>query len=160
MLRTLVLLAFCSAAAFAQAPAIAGVTNSADYSTNLCPGLLAAVFGSNFGTNGATLSVSVGGKAAYVFTADVTPTQLLVQIPFELSTGPTSLTVTVIGAASNAFSITLAATAPSFFTQTSTGAGLADVLAQSGALVTLAAPATPGQTLSAYAVGLGPTTPA
>ena len=114
MLRTLVLLAFSSAAAFAQAPAITAVVNSADGSTNLCPGVLASVYGSNFGTNGANVLVSVGGKAAYVFAAEVTPGQINVQIPFELSTGPTSLTVTVSGVASNAFSITLAATAPSF----------------------------------------------
>lgn len=147
-------LAFC-AVAFAQAPTITAVINAASFGTQLCPGVAADIFGSNLGATASSVSVSVGGKAAYV--AFASPSQLTVEIPFEASIGQTTVTVTVGTAQSAPFSITLAATAPAFFTIS--GTGLATVLNAKSAIVTLTAPAHPGDALTAYAVGLGPTNP-
>lgn len=160
--RTLALLGFMNAAALAQTPTVVSVVDAADYGATLCPGLTAFVYGSNFGTNAAAVTVKVGTQAGYVFTSAgaVEPTEILVQIPFGLATGPTTLTVTVAGAASAPFPITLSATAPAIPTQNALGTGLASVYHQSSALVTYASPAVPNETLTMYAYGLGQTNPA
>ena len=161
MYRTLAFLALCSAAAFAQTPTVTAVYNGYSYSTTLCPGLLAVVTGTNFGTNGANVTVTVGNKPAYVYANIATATAMPVEIPFELSPGTTTLTVTVSGSQSAPFSVTLAAVSPAFETPNSSATGLASVYnATTFAAITYAAPAHPGDTLAAYAVGLGVTTPA
>jgi len=134
------------------------VQNAASFGSQLCPGLLAIVYGSNFGTNVANVSVSVGGKPAYVL-SPVTANQMNVELPFEASTGATTITVTVGGTVSAPFNITLSATSPAFLTQNSSGSGLAQVTTTAGTAITLANPGVIGETLVAYAVGLGPTTP-
>ena len=161
MHRTLAFLALCSAAAFAQTPTVTAVYNGYSYSTTLCPGLVAVLTGTNFGTNGSNVTVTVGNKPAYVYAKNVTATAMPVEIPFELSPGPTTLTVTVSGAQSSPFSVTLAAVSPAFETPNSAATGLASVYnATTNAAITYAAPAHPGDTLTAYAVGLGVTSPA
>jgi uncharacterized protein (TIGR03437 family) len=121
--------------------------------------LEAIVYGSGFGTNAAGVSVSVGGKAAYVISSP-TPNQMLVELPFEAATGATTITVTVGGVTSAPFDIALSAVAPYFLTQNSSGSGPAKALEDtSNALVTPAAPAHVGDSLYVYAVGLGPTSP-
>jgi succinate-acetate transporter protein len=50
MLRISALLLTLSAAAFAQAPTVTAVVNFSSYGNQLCPGLLATVYGTNFGT--------------------------------------------------------------------------------------------------------------
>jgi uncharacterized protein (TIGR03437 family) len=151
-----------SAAAFAQTPTVTAVVNDADYAAALCPGVLAIVYGANFGTNGAAVSVTVGGENAYVYSTLVTPTHFTVQVPFELTAGATMLTVTVGSAASTLFNITLATYAPSIPTLTGTGTGEGDVYdaTNQNAMVTLANPAHPGDSLTLYCFGLGPTSPA
>ncbi len=140
-------------------PTVTGVQDSGNYGATLCPGLTAIVYGTGFGTIAANVSVSVGGKAGYVI-GNVTNNQMLVQIPFEAATGPTTITVTIAGAASAPFDITLSAVAPTFDTQSGTGSGLGQVVENaSNTLVTLTAPAHVGDSLYAYAVGLGPTNP-
>jgi len=160
MRRILVLLAFFSAAAFAQSPTVSGVTNSLSYSTTLCPGLLATIFGANFGTDSTKASVTIGGKSAYVYSTGFLANQFDIEIPMELSTGSQSMTVTIGGASSGAFLLTLSATSPAFTSLNSSGSGLGAFYTTASTLVTLAAPATPGQTLIGYVVGLGVTTPA
>ncbi len=159
MIKPLALLTFAVAAA-AQTPTIAagGVVNAASFTPQLCPGAVAAVFGTNFGTNAANVTVSVAGKPAYVIA--VTASQLTVQIPFETAAGATTLTVTVNGIASAPYSLMLATYAPAIVSQGGAGTGPGDIAELSGALVTTAAPAKPGDTLVVYASGLGPTNPA
>src|ERR1017187_3220312 len=160
MRRIFALLVFSAGAAFAQTPAVSAVVNAASYGPQLCPGLIATVYGSNFGTNAASVSVSVGGKAGSVI-SPVAATQFNVVLPFEASTGTTTLTVTVGSAQSAPFNITLVAFSPYFLTQNSSGSGLASVYENSSnAVVTLTAPAHDGDNLYVYAVGLGPTHPA
>ena len=55
----------CGAAWAQTAPTIASVLNDFDYSTNLCPGALAAIYGTNFGTTASAVTITVGGKPGH-----------------------------------------------------------------------------------------------
>jgi uncharacterized protein (TIGR03437 family) len=159
-------LLFCLSATslFAQAPTIGAVINGLSNGPQLCPGVTAAVYGTNFGTNAANVSVTVGGKSAPIINATVTANQFSVEIPFELSAGASSMTVTVSGTASAAFPLTLQATAPAILTQNGLGTGPAAVFPVSGSNAAVAyttqIPAHPGDLVVTYAVGLGQTNPA
>jgi uncharacterized protein (TIGR03437 family) len=161
MLRSSGLLALFAAVTFAQTPTVTAVVNAESYLTQLCPGLVVAIYGSNFGTNAANVSVSVGGKTGYVYTQGILATQMDAQIPFEVPTGATTLTVTVGGVQSAPFNITLSAVSPSFLPLNGSGSGLATAYDASAAnaVVTLTAPAHDGDAMVANAVGLGPTSP-
>ena len=149
-----------AAAAVAQTPTVTSVYNTYSYSTTLCPGLLAIVVGTNFGTNAANATVTVGGKPAYVYAANFSAIAMAVEIPMELSPGASTLIVTIAGTQSSPFNVTLAAVSPAFVVPNSVASGLAAVYSAAGTLITYAAPAHPGDTLSTYAIGLGVTTPA
>jgi uncharacterized protein (TIGR03437 family) len=156
--RTFTVLAL-AAAAFAQAPTINGVASTADFSPNLCPGEPASIFGSNFGSDKSAVKVTFGGNQAYVIVA--TPSQINLQIPFEAATGDQNVVVTVGSSASAPFKVTLRSYAPKFFTQNGAGTGPASAYTNpGGVLITEKAPAKLGDALLAYAVGLGPTSPA
>ena len=140
------------------APIISGIINAADASTRISPGVLASVFGSNFGTGPASsVTVTVGGKAAAVLT--VTPNQLVIQVPVDAAAGASTMTAKVNNTTSAAMNVTLDTYAPALFTVDGSAAGIARILTTSGARVTTSAPANPGDTLSTFAVGLGATTP-
>ncbi|HTS49746.1 MAG TPA: IPT/TIG domain-containing protein [Bryobacteraceae bacterium] len=134
--------------------------NLFDYSqTNLSPGVLVAIYGSNFGTSATAVTITVGGKPGYVVPNTVFPNQINAEIPFELSSGPTSMIVSVNGTPSAAFPITLAATAPSIPTVNSSGSGPGIFDSATATVLTSAAPAKPGDIVSAYVTGLGATNP-
>ena len=140
-------------------PAVVGVRNFASGGAQLSPGCLASILGTNFGSVPVSrITVTVGGRPAYVF-ANASPTQLNVQIPSELSAGAATLIVTVNGAASAPFNLTLAPYAPAPVTQSATGSGPASVINAKNAFVTPALPASPGDQLAVFATGLGPTNP-
>lgn len=161
MRRILVLFFALSAAAFAQTPTITAVVNSVSYGTQLCPGLAVTIYGSNFGSDATKVSVSVGGQAAYVIPGTVVPAQIGAQLPWNISTGPTTLTVTVAASQSSPFNITISAVSPYFATQNANGSGPGGFYENgTGKLVTLASPANPGDNILAVAVGLGQTSPA
>jgi uncharacterized protein (TIGR03437 family) len=158
-LKHSLLLTCFAAAAWAQTPTVSAVVNSSSYAPPLCPGLLATIYGTNFGTNAAAVSVTVGGAAAYVLPA-ITANQFSVVLPASIPVGATTLVVTVGGAASAPFNITLSAYSPSFLIQNSAGSGLAAVYESTGStLVTQAAPAHSGDAVYTYAIGLGATNP-
>ncbi len=143
-----------------NAPTISSVLNLFDYSaTNLCPGVLVAIYGSNFGTSDSAVSITVGGKPGYIVPKTAVNNQVNAEIPFEVSAGPTTVIITVNGVPSAPFPITLAATAPSFPTVNSTGSGSGTFASSTGAVLTSAAPAKPGDLVSAYVTGLGATNP-
>ncbi len=156
--RLLPFLFLTSIGAWAQAPTVASVLNAYDNSTNICPGVLAEIYGTNFGSSTSGVSITVGGKPGFVLT--VTPNQMAAQIPFEAATGATTITVTVAGATSAPLAITLAATAPAFFTVDGSGSGPALLTNAASVPFTSPAPASPGGTVVAYLTGLGVTTPA
>jgi uncharacterized protein (TIGR03437 family) len=156
------LIVLTSAAAFAQTPTVTSVYNVSSYSTTLCPGLLAIVTGTNFGTTNTNTTVMVGGKPAYVFPPSFfyTATEFAVEIPFELAPGQWTLTVTVGGSSSTAFPVTLAAASPAIETPFQNPASSGVIYDAKGNAITIANPAQPGATLILYAVGLGATSPA
>ena len=158
MKRVVYALLISTAAALAQTPTVAAVANVANYGPALCPGLDVAIFGTNYGLVGSTnVSFTVGGKTGFV--VSVTPDQIGAQLPVDAPTGSTALIVTAHGIASAPFNITLAAYAPELFTQNGTGVGTGSFLTAANTLVTPGAPAHPGDVLSTYVIGLGPTDP-
>ena len=153
--------ALAGMAAWAQnTPTVASVLNLFDYSqTNLCPGVLVAVYGTNFGTSASAITIAVGGKQGYIVPQTAAGSQVNAQIPFEAPAGPTTVIISVNGIPSAAFPITLKATAPSFPTVNSSGSGSGIFDSASATVLTSAAPAKPGDTVSAYVTGLGATNP-
>ena len=160
MIKRISVLFVCFAASVLAQPTVTGVINAASYGTQLCPGLIIDIYGSNFGTNASAVSVSVGGNPALVL-SPVTASQFSVVLPFGTALGATNLTATVAGVTSAPFNITLSAYAPAFVVQNNAVTGLADVYESTGnTLVTQTAPAHSGDLLFVYAVGLGATSPA
>jgi uncharacterized protein (TIGR03437 family) len=165
--------------AIAQTPTVSSVVNGFSFTPALAPGGAALIFGRNLATGtqattcpGASsastlattcagVSVTFGGKpAAMIY---VLSTQLLVQVPFEAQTGPADVVVQVKTdtqtLSSAAVSINLSRYAPAV----ATSAGSAGPAAAIGVCVTQIGssnPAHPGDRLSVYATGLGPTDPA
>jgi uncharacterized protein (TIGR03437 family) len=147
-------------------PTVTSVVNGGDYSPHLSPGVLAQIYGMNLWTgagmqcpsNGCSgLTVTVGGKPAYVLYASAGV--LVIQIPYELAPGNSSVVVQVGGASSASFPITLAAVAPAFLTQNSSGKGPALIVTPNSSAVTFGAPAHTGDSLIGTATGLGATNP-
>jgi uncharacterized protein (TIGR03437 family) len=160
-----------------------GIVNNASYNlgsdgTSVAPGAIAAIFGSSltdgssclppncnpmFGSNGklnttmAGAQVTVGGTAVPIFYA--TPTQLGVQIPFEL-VGVLTQVVVSVGGRSSAAGVNVATVAPGIFTYTADGKGAGAITHVDGSAVTTQSPAQPGELVILYATGLGPVTPA
>ncbi len=128
------------------------VVNAASFEPRLAPGMLALVFGTNLGTSTST-PVLVGGKAAAVLQAS--PAQFTIQIPFEAATGPATVQV----GDSAPFNITLSQYAPALFTADSSGSGNVLALDPDGNPVNVNNLAFPGETISIFATGLGPTVP-
>src|SRR5260370_5840760 len=94
-------------------PTVTKVVNGVSPSAQLSPGALASIFGANFGSGPASsVTVNVGVKPAYVIPNALFPGQINGQIPYELSAGATTLTVTRNSATSTPFNLTLASNAP------------------------------------------------
>ncbi|MCL4849949.1 MAG: VCBS repeat-containing protein [Bryobacteraceae bacterium] len=144
-----------AATGFAQQ--ITSVVNFASLDNQLSPGALAFVRGTglNIGSPPAVTVTQGVARAAWVSPNDVSATQLLIQIPLDATAGPGMLTV---GAAS--YSINVTPYAPGVFSRDSTGTGIGSFLHVSGGqIVSLTTPAAPNESLIAFAVGLGQTTP-
>ena len=149
-------------------PTIGSVYNAADSSTNLAPGVLAQVRGTNLWTSAALqtcsttpctgLSVSVGGKPAFV---NVAATNVMnIEIPYEAPVGAANVTVTLNGITSAPFSVNLAAAAPAFFEENpGTATPIAVTTSLAGSTITYGNPAHPNDTLNGSATGLGVTNP-
>jgi uncharacterized protein (TIGR03437 family) len=106
-------------------------------------------------------SATIGGAAARILmlgrmSGNNPPDYIVLQVPFEASAGAGQLVVTNSAGAGTAFPITVAATAPALFFD-STG-GIA--LHQDQTLVRPDSPARAGEMIFLYATGLGQTTPA
>ncbi|MEP7362030.1 MAG: IPT/TIG domain-containing protein [Acidobacteriota bacterium] len=153
MARALLCGAFllCATEAAAQTPVIGSVVNSASYDARLAPGVLAFLYGSNFGSSTST-TVTIAGKAAAVIYAS--PTQFGVQIPVDAVPG---ITTAQIGS-SAPFAITLGQYAPGLFSVDQSGKGIV-IATNSGGAVSAANPAKPGEAISLFATGLGATSP-
>lgn len=164
MRRQVCLLACATVSLALATPAVNGVVDPVRYSIRLAPGSLATVIGSDFGTAPGSVSVQVGGKAAYVLQA--VPTSMDIQIPVDLAPGKVEMFVERLNLRSLPFSLTLDAYAPSIYVRDSgifyqnpnavgegvfAGADLRTISSES--------PASPGEAVSLFAVGLGETNP-
>lgn len=104
---------------------------------------------------GADVTVLIGGLAADLWY--VSPTQINLLIPIELSAGPVNVQIEVNGVAGPAIPIMLMNVAPAMY-QTDASTVLAAHL--TGYVVSNSVPAQPGELVVLYATGLGPTLPA
>jgi adhesin/invasin len=101
------------------------------------------------------VSVSVNGQAAPVFF--VSPTQINFQVPWETAVGTASVTVSVVGGASNTVSVPVVSAGPGLFVSGTSA------IVQNAADYSLNGPSHPaaaGSTIIAYLTGSGPVSPA
>jgi uncharacterized protein (TIGR03437 family) len=154
------------------------VVNAASYqpiTASLAPGELIILYGtglqsvSMITTGGIAFPTTLGGVSVTIDNIAcpiyyVLPGQLAVIVPYALAantTGLANIQVTNNGAKSNVVQMYFSDTAPGSFSQTVNGLGLAAARhALTGALVTTASPAQPGEYISLYLTGLGTVTPA
>jgi uncharacterized protein (TIGR03437 family) len=155
-----------------------GVVNAASYqpiTASLAPGELITLFGTGLAPG---TSVTAGGQAfktqlnGVSVTIDSIPcpiyyvsaTQIAVIVPYGVAlnqTGLANIQVSNAGALSNVVQMYISDSAPGAFSQSANGLGYAAALhALTGALVTKANPAQPGEYISLYLTGLGTVTPA
>jgi uncharacterized protein (TIGR03437 family) len=159
-----------------------GIVNNASYglvSAAVAPGSIAAIFGTNltdgsscvgpacnptFGVNGklgttmAGAQVSVNGTPVPIFYA--VPTQLGVQIPFEVFGSSATVAVVVGGDANASTAVNIAPAAPGIFTLAASGQGPGAVTHVNGSVVSAQSPAQRNEVLVIYATGLGQVAPA
>ena len=157
LVRGLVALLWVAAPVIYGAPDVQQVLNAARLDRKFCPGALAIVLGSGLNPGALNpVTIAVGGKPGATV-GPVSDRELLIQLPLDLQTGLTTLIVTVRGEPSRAFSLTIDAYAPGFY---SPGAG--GVLFQdpnSRFPYTPDKPAPPGGAVNVFMVGLGATDP-
>jgi uncharacterized protein (TIGR03437 family) len=159
-----------------------GIVNNASYnlgSSAVAPGEIAAIFGTSLtdgtsclppscnpvlGSNGrlnitmAGAQVTVNGIPAPIFYA--APTQLGIQIPFEVTGTSATAVVSVAGQASAPATVAVAPASPGIFTATSDGRGAGAFTHVNGSAVTTQNPAQRGELVILYATGLGQVAPA
>ena len=148
--------------AFAQAPSVQGVTDSATYGPRVAPGSLASIFGSNLAaqTESATdfpLPASLGGASVTIgnITAPllyVSSTQINFQVPSSLSAGTSKLVVNGPGGASSAFTVTITSSAPGIYQY---GVNRAVAQNQNGSLNASSTPAASASVITVYLTGIG-----
>ncbi len=146
-----------------------GVLNAASYARGapVAPGSLAAVFGS-FALDSATIAPALpmppilsgltlkAGKGYPVPMIFVSPTQVNIQVPWELEgEEAASLTAVIGGRAGAAVPLPLTAFAPGIFTVTGTGSGQGTILDLANHIVDASNPAHPGNILQIFCTGLG-----
>jgi len=98
--------------------------------------------------------VNIGGIAAPITYAS--PTQINIQIPFQVPTGGSTVNVTVNGAAVGSTSVSVNAIAPGLFLLQQ---GAAAVVNQNGNVNSQSQPAAAGSIVAAYLTGLGAVSP-
>jgi uncharacterized protein (TIGR03437 family) len=160
-------------------PVVTGVVNAAGGQPGVASGAFVSIYGSNFTplpyddwsksiTNGQLpkqldgISVTIGGKPAYVYA--VTPGQINVQAP-DVGNGPVQVVVTTGGGSSAPFATTSQLYSPAFFpwpgdqpVATHLDYSIAAKNGTFSGLTTV--PAKPGEVITLWGTGFGPTNPA
>lgn len=147
----------------------ASVLNAAtNLPSGFAPNTIVSIYGSNlsFGTAAAApgsgslprilsgVTVYFGLTQAFLFF--VSPTQINVLVPYELTPGTKTVTVNREGTIGPPVSLTLTETAPGLF---QLGHGLVLATHSDGSVITPDQPAQPGEVIVIYAIGLGRTLP-
>lgn len=155
------LCALAAGLVWGQAPVINSVVDPYTGSTKLAPGGLAVITGTNLAGGGV---VTVGGVNAFTL---VPPTMVpgggpteTIEIPVNAPLGSSVpvIVTTGVGGPSAPFNITLTQFAPVLINATS--GALTSPRHGNGVGITAATPAAPGESITFYAIGLGPTNPA
>jgi len=130
-------------------------------------GSLASIFGANLASDTAAAPVSplahtLAGVTAHIGDRIlplqfVSPTQINLQIPPDLAPGDRTVTLSSPGMADVSADFTVVRNAPGLFPAVVDGQIYALVLHPDGTQVTAGAPAQPGELLTAYGTGFGPT---
>ena len=146
------------------------IVNTASYASTVAAGSIATVFGSNLiagegsadaiplPTTLAGMSLQIGGRGAPLFYAS--PTQVNLQIPWELA-GQDQASVTAMVGAMNQQTVNLAPFAPGIFALNGAGTGQGVVLVSGTRLLAAPSsaasgrPAVRGEYISIYCTGLG-----
>jgi uncharacterized protein (TIGR03437 family) len=156
------------------APASNSIVNAVGFGSTVAAGSIASVFGTNLAMGQGTASsiplpmtlggssIQLSGRSAPLFYAS--PTQVNLQVPWELAGQSTaSVTATVGTQSSNLRTVTLAPFAPGIFTLNGSGSGQGMILIDGTALLvapssTGGRPALRGEFISIYSTGLGAVT--
>ncbi len=148
----------------------AGVVNGASFTTQaVAPGTIVSLFGTDLAatTQSAVVLPLPNQLAGTTVTFNqirapllfVSPTQVNLQVPFEIS-GPTvSIVVSTAGGNSRPLVLSSASTSPGMFTRSQTGKGEVTVVHADFRPVTLGDPAEPAEVVSLFATGLGQVEP-
>lgn len=164
----MILLAGWAATTAPAQPSVAAVVNAASFQPAVSRGCLVSIFGAKLADSTAsaaglplprklaTTTVIVGDLEIEAPLSFVSPGQINAQIPFEVLGNSVPLWVTTSAGKSQAFFVTLAASAPGLFTRSANGKG--PVLSFGPNFQPLDQ-AVPGGTLILYATGLGATDP-
>jgi uncharacterized protein (TIGR03437 family) len=163
--------AFCQLSVTAPTYSSQSIVHAATQTAQaLAPNTIATIYGSNlaFDTVNATTNQLVGGSLPQVLAGVsvivngwianlfyVSPTQINFLIPYQLTAGTVNVLVARQGVAGPEAPIQLNATAPGLFVYNN----LALATHLNGTLLTTASPATPGEIVVLYVVGLGRVTP-
>ena len=160
----------------------AGVVNGASYLPGIAPGTWITIQGANLslttrtwtnadfsGSNLPTqldgVSVTVDGKAAYVYF--ISPTQLNVLSPDDATQGAVPVQVTIAQGMSNVVDAIETALSPALFTFSQQGGKYAAAVRADGTYIAppnlisgvVTVPASPGDIILLFGTGFGPTTP-
>jgi uncharacterized protein (TIGR03437 family) len=164
------------AAATAALPPIAAVTNAASYATGpVSPGELVTIFGTGIGPATAAYAaidpatgklVTAIGGVQVLFNGIAAPmiyasgTQVSAVVPYEVALiGNPWVWIEYAGETSNAYPLTLAATAPGLFAQNASGSGPGAILNQDNTLNGPGNGAAKGSIVQVYLTGEGQTNP-
>jgi uncharacterized protein (TIGR03437 family) len=160
--------------AASAAPAISAVVNGATFAAGIEAGSWVTIQGTNMTATTRTwassdfvngtpttldnVSVSIGGKAAFVYY--ISPTQINVQAP-DIGTGDVAVTVTNANGTSNSMTVAVAAFAPGFFQagQYAIATHQDGTLVAPGSAIPGATPAARGETVILWGTGFGPVSP-
>lgn len=141
---------------YGQAPVITSVLDPYSGGTKLSPGGRAVITGTNLGVGPL---VTVGGINAFNLVPPQLGGEMTIEIPVNAPLGSNVPVIVTTGVgASAAFNITLAQYAPVLISDTS--GALTSPRHSTGVGVTSSSPAAAGETVTVYAIGMGPTTPA
>jgi uncharacterized protein (TIGR03437 family) len=158
------LLCLCACGiASAQTPTIQNIVNGGSQLPSLCPGVLALINGSNLGPttvfNGQAtgLTVTVNGENSTVYFSSAT--QVGFEIPFDIPVGSATVVLKFFETTSAPFQIQLVAFAPAVLTAIQNGSVETLFMRNNGTMGSSQNPANPGEAISVFMVGLGPTNP-